>query len=142
MTVPQVDFRRGAFLEWLVTPLRDRVAKTQAEFAASVGLDPNQLSTWKKDPEFLREWEAKYLSTIGSPERKMSVLDTLYRTATDPDDPRHVQAAKQYMELAEGLRPQKIDISLTKSARNMSDEELDSVIQGLAQRELNQRKAS
>jgi hypothetical protein len=121
------DFRRQVFIEWLCTPKRDREPSTEAEFAEQHGVAATALTRWKKDRQFLLAWEQHYLATVGSPERKQNLLDTLYRTGTDADDPRHVAAASKYMELVDGLRPQRLDIHLHRPAKDLSDEELNAI---------------
>ncbi len=129
------DFRRQVFIEWLCTPKRDREPQTQDEFAEQHGIGYTSLNRWKKDRTFLLAWEQYYLQTVGSPERKQNLLDTLYRTGTDADDPRHVAAASKYMELVDGLRPQKLDITVNRPAKDLSDEELDRIAGLLVARE-------
>ena len=80
-------------------------------------------------------WESHYLATIGSPERKQNLLDTLYRTGQDGDDPRHVQAAKTYMEIVDGLKPQKVEVTLHRPAKDLTDEELNALGSMFAERE-------
>jgi hypothetical protein len=129
------DFKRQVFIEWLCTPKRDREPATQEAWAREHFINPDVLTRWKKDRLFLLEWETYYLATIGSPERKQNLLDTLYRTGTDADDPRHVQAAAKYMELVDGLKPQKLDITVNRPAKDLSDAELDAIAAQFAARE-------
>jgi hypothetical protein len=129
------DFKRQLFIEWLCTPKREREPSTQEAFAREHFINPDTLTRWKKERQFLLDWEQHYLATIGSPERKQNLLDTLYRTGTDNDDPRHVQAAAKYMELVDGLKPQKLDITVNRPAKDLSDEELDAIAAQFAARE-------
>lgn len=134
------DFRRQVFIEWLCTPKRDRDPATQEGFADKMLMDANLLSKWKREREFLLQWEQHYLTTVGSPERKQTILDTLYRTGTDADDPRHVTAAAKYMELVEGLKPQKIEVTMQhRPAKDLSDEELDLLAGKIVARERDAR---
>jgi len=121
------DFKRQLFIEWLCTPKRDRDPQTQEAFARLHFLDPDTLTRWKKDRVFILAWENYYLATVGSPERKQTILDTLYRTSTDPDDPRHVAAASKYMEIVDGLKPQRLDVHLHRPAKDLTDEELNAI---------------
>jgi hypothetical protein len=129
------DFRRQVFIEWLCTPKRDREPQSEKEFAEQHGVAATVLTRWKKDRTFLLAWEQHYLSTVGSPERKQNLLDTLYRTGTDADDPRHVAAASKYIEIVDGLKPQRIDVHLHRPAKDLSDEELDQIAAEHAARE-------
>ena len=90
---------QNRFIEWLLRPKVERAPRTQADLAEQMGVDPSQLSAWKRDVEFLQAWDAQYLRTIGSPETKMKIMQTLMATATDADDPKHVQAAKTFFEI-------------------------------------------
>ena len=121
------DFKRQLFIEWLCTPKRDREPQTQEAFAREHFLDAAKLTQWKKDRNFLLAWETHYLATIASPERKQNILDTLYRTSTDGDDPRHVAAASKYMEIVDGLKPQRLDVHLHRPAKDLTDEELNAI---------------
>lgn len=129
------DERKQRLIEWLCTPKRDRDPATQEALAKKLRVRPNKLSEWKQDPEFLKAWEAYYLRTVGSPERKQSLMDTLFRTGSDADDPRHVAAAAKYMELVEGLRPQQIEVTVKRPAQELSDEQLDAIITAHAEQE-------
>lgn len=126
--IPITDFRKQTFLHWLCTPPKEREPKTQELLASQLGIGRETLSRWKEDKEFLEAWEKLYLKTIGNPERKQKIMDTLYKTATDPDDPKHVQAAKQYFEIEGSVKPAKMQVEVTKSASNLTDEELDEIL--------------
>lgn len=128
MVIPITDFRKQAFLRWLCTPPKDREPRSQELLAQELGMSREVLSRWKDDKEFIEAWEKLYLKTIGNPERKQTIMDTLYRTATDPDDPKHVQAAKQYFEIEGSVKPAKMQVEVTKSASNLTDEELDEIL--------------
>jgi len=127
--------KKQAFIEWLCTPKRDRQPQTQEELAKQFRIGVSTLTNWRKNPDFVALWDQHYMTTIGSPERKQALLDTLYKTGTDNDDPRHVQAAKTYMELVDGLKPQKLDITVNRPAKDLSDEELDAIAAQFAARE-------
>lgn len=130
------DDKKQRVIEWLCTPKRDREPRTQEELARRLRISQNTLARWKNDPEFLKAWELHYLQTVGSPERKSTLMDTLYRTGSDADDPRHVQAAAKYLEIAEGLRPQQLQITVEhRPIKEWSDEMLDAVIARHAEQE-------
>ena len=134
------DFKRQLFIEWLCTPKRDREPPTQEAFARLHFVNPDTLSLWKRDRTFLLAWENHYLATVGSPERKQTILDTLYRTGSDPDDPRHVAAAAKYMELVDGLKPQRLDVHLHRPAKDLTDDELNAIAARYAEQEQAARK--
>lgn len=122
-------------VEWLCTPKRERDPETQEQLARRLRVSASTLQNWKKDVEFLKLWEAHYLRTVGSPERKQALMDTLFRTGSDADDPRHVQAAAKYMEMAEGLRPQQIEVTVKRPIQEWPDEMLDAVLARHAENE-------
>lgn len=129
------EFKQQRFIEWLCTPPREREPRHQSELAKVLCVATTRLSEWKRDPEFVRRWEAHYLQTIGSPERKSTLMDTLFKTGSDPDDPRHVTAAKTYMEIAEGMRPQQIELTVRRPAQELTDEQLDLILTRHAEQE-------
>lgn len=137
--IPIDDFRKQTFLKWLCTPVKERDPKTMELLADQLGLTRRTLSNWKDDKEFLEAWEKRYLKTIGDPSRKQEIMDVLYRTATDADDPKHVQAAKQYFDIEGSIKPQKVQIEMTRPAKELSDDELDAILADKIAAEKNQR---
>ena len=130
------------FIEWLLVPKAERQPRTQNELAEKLGVTPSDLSAWKRDVEFLQAWDAMYLKTIGSPETKMKIMQTLMQTATDEDDPKHVQAAKTYFEIEGSLRPSAspVTVNVGKPASELSDEELQRMLADAAGDELSARR--
>ena len=134
---------QSRFIEWLLCPKSERIPRTQGELAGQMGIDQSSLSTWKRDVEFLQAWDSQYLRTIGSPDTKMKIMQTLMNTATDPDDPKHVQAAKTFFEIEGSLRPTKtqVDVNLHGvKPSELTDEQLDELLRGKAGDELAQRR--
>jgi hypothetical protein len=139
---PIDDFRKQRLLEWLLTPIPDREPKTLQGLADEVGMTRRQLTTWKSEADFLEEWERQYRNSVGSPERKQAVIDTLFKTATDQDDPKHVQAAGKYLEAVDAIAPQKMDITVKGGkVSELSDEQLAELMAAHAASELGQREA-
>ena len=131
------DFRVERFFEWLLTPPSERNPPTQADLAEELGVMRNLLSQWKNDPDFLAEWERRYRKTVGSPEKAQSVLNALYRTATDETDPRQVPAARAYLEAIDVMKPKRVDVTVTKgAAKELTDEELIVMLAERAEAEL------
>ena len=134
---------QNRLIEWLLRPKAERVPRTQSELAGQMGCEPSQLSAWKRDVEFLQAWDSQYLRTIGSPETKMKIMQTLMATATDPDDPKHVQAAKTFFEIEGSLRPSKtqVDVNLHGvKPSELTDDQLDELLAAKAGDELAQRR--
>lgn len=126
---PLQSAEKQRFLEWLLTPVSERNPRTMQELADELGVERRTLTNWKTtDREFMEAWEARYLATIGSPERKQKLLDVLERTASDPDDPKHVQAIKTYFDIVEGLRPQKMQLEVTRSPVDLPQDVLEALL--------------
>ncbi len=88
-----------------------------------------------------RELEALDLpATIGNPGRKQEIMDTLFKTATDQDDPKHVAAAKQYFEIEGSMKPQEHKVRIERDPKELSDEELEKAIAARVV-QLNSKKA-
>ena len=122
---PLSDFRKQRFLDWLCTPVRERQPRTMDDLAEELQVTRRTLTTWKtQDKEFMEEWEKRYLRTIGNPERKQSIMETLLRTATDADDPKHVQAAKTYFEIEGSVKPARMQVEVSGDPQKLSDDEL------------------
>lgn len=132
-------FQKQAYLDWLCTPPQERNPKSKKAFAEHLGIERKTLYRWEDDIEFMKEWEKRYYKTIGNPGRKQEIMDTLYRTATDPDDPKHVQAADKYFAIEGSLKPQKMEVTVSKSANDLTDEALDAMIAAHAETEQRKR---
>jgi protease II len=143
MHVPLSHPHKQRFLEWLCTPLKERDPRTMDALAEEMAITRRTLTNWKTDDkEFMEEWEKRYKKTIGSPERKQKILDVLYRTATDPDDPKHVQAAEKYMALIGEVKPSKMEVAVTRPVSTLTDEELSAIIAERAAAEMEARKTA
>ena len=140
--IPITDFRKQTFLEWLCTPVKEREPGSLLKLAEQIQVDRRTLQNWRDDKEFLEAWEKRYLKTIGDPSRKNEIMDTLYKTATDPDDPKHVTAAKTYFEIEGGLKPTKMEVSVTRPAASLTDDELDAILAEKISQERQVRDAS
>ena len=132
---------RQRFLDWLTTPPEAREPRTRTELAKELGVTVPTLKRWEGDPEFLRLWEEQYYKTIGNPGRKAEIMDTLLRTATDQDDPKHVQAAKTYFEIEGSMKPTQVSVEMSrKSLDTLSDEDLAALAAKVAGDELAARR--
>lgn len=139
MIVPITDFRKQAFLRWLCTPPKEREFKTFIDFAKSIDTDRRTLQNWRDDKEFLEAWEKMYLRTIGDPGKKSEIMATLFRTATDADDPKHVQAAKAYFEIEGSMKPAKMEVTVQRPAAELTDDQLATLLAERAEAEKAQR---
>jgi len=138
--IPITDWRKQTLLHWLCTPKKEREPSTYSDLADSLGVDRRTLQNWRDDKEFLEAWEKLYLKTIGDPSKKSEIMETLFKTATDADDPKHVQAAKAYFEIEGSIKPAKMQLEVSnKSTTELTDEQLDALIAERAQAEKDQR---
>jgi hypothetical protein len=130
------DFRVLRLLDWLTTIPSEREPATQKELGDELGLSHFVLTTWKKDADFLIEWERRYRQKVGSPEKQQEVLQALQETAKDRTDPRQVPAARAYLEAVDAIKPRKMDVTVTtKPAKDLSDEDLAALLAEAAENE-------
>lgn len=135
------DWKVKLFLEWLVTVPAERDPEKQSEFAEQHGIPIGYLGDWKRDPDFLIEWERRYRKKVGSPEKQQQVLEALHATATDRTDPRQVPAARAYLEAIDAIKPKKVDVTFeAKPAKNLSDEDLTLLLAEAASLEAERRQ--
>jgi hypothetical protein len=139
-TIAANDWRRQHFLDWLCTPPNHRDPPSLKELAAHFGLGERTLSRWKQDADFLAEWETQYRKVVGEPEKAQQIIERLFETADDRTDPRHVQAAKAYLEAIEVIKPKKVEVTVSnKVAKDLSDEDLYTILAERAALELTER---
>jgi hypothetical protein len=139
MVVDFNDWRVQRFLEWLCTIAEDREPKTQGALCEELGWVKQRAVDMKNDPDFLAAWEHRYRKTVGSPEKAQLVVTRLFETATDRTDPRQVPAARAWMEAVDAVRPKRVDVTVSKAAKDLSEEELNAILAEEASRELNRR---
>ena len=133
-------FPKQRLLDWLITPPSEREPRTLSELAREMGHERKTLQRWKNEKEFLEEWERRYLASVGNPGRRQEIMDTLFKTATDADDPKHVQAAKTYMEIEGSLKPAKTEINVQMGdASKLTMEQLDELLAQKAKDEKERR---
>jgi len=121
------DPRKLRLMEWLTTPRTERVPPTQDGLAQELGVHPRSIRVWMAREDFRADWDREAKNVIGSPERAQHVLDTLYRSATDPNNRNAVAAAKLYLEATNSIKPPPIEVKVTKPS-DLSDDELDALL--------------
>ena len=126
-------------MDWLCTIHEDRDPPTMKALAEKLALSEAVLSRWKKNAEFLTEWEAQYRRTVGAPEKAQRVIEKLFETAEDRTDPRQVQAAKAYLEAINAIQPKKLEVIVNRAAKDLSDDELYKILAERAEQELRDR---
>jgi hypothetical protein len=133
------DWRRQHFLDWLCCIAEDRDPPTMKALAEKLALSYETLNRWKKDADFLTDWESQYRQTVGSPEKAQRVVEKLYETAEDRTDPRQVSAAKAYLEAIDAIKPKRVEVTVNKAAKDLSDDDLYRILAERAEQELKQR---
>lgn len=117
------------FIEWLTTPPRARQPQTEKEFAAMIDVHTKTLFNWKQDREFREEWQQATDQVIGDLDRRAIIMDELFEAARDRRSPRHVSAAKLWLEAAGAITPAKLEVSHTHKAVGMlTDDELEKLV--------------
>ena len=121
------DPEKMRFIEWLTTPPAARDPATEAEFARMIDVHVKTLYNWKHDREFREVWQGETDQVIGDLDKRQRVLDALYEAASDPRNPRHVSAAKLYLESIREMSPERE--SQSKAVGMLTDAELELMIQ-------------
>lgn len=114
------------FIEWLTTPPAARNPETEAEFARMIDVHVKTLYNWKHDREFREVWQGETDQVIGDLDKRQRVLDALYEAAADPRNPRHVSAAKLYLEAIREMSPERA--ASGKAVGLLTDAELQQMI--------------
>ncbi|HEX5016006.1 MAG TPA: phBC6A51 family helix-turn-helix protein [Actinomycetes bacterium] len=132
------DAKKMRYIEWLNTPRQFRIPPTKAEMAAALDVYPKTLYNWENDREFRKVWRGEadeILDEHGAEDKVQVVLDSLYQAARDPRSPRHVTAAKLYLETIGAIGPQRVEVQVSSKALSMlSDDEIERLIaRGLAE---------
>lgn len=135
--VPVVqDSRKMRYIEWLTTPPHARVPRTEGQLAAELDVYPKTLFNWKQDREFCDVWHRETNEVIGGDDRRQAVMDSLFEAASDTHNPRHVQAAKVYLEAIGAMSPGRMDVTVHSDAKALgllTDDEIEKLLaRGLA----------
>ena len=132
------DARKMRYIEWLTTVPQYRIPPTEKELARELDVYTKTLYNWRQDRDFCDVWRGESDEVIGGPDRRQAVLETLYRAATEERNPRHVQAAKLYLEAIGAMAPPRLDVTVSGKALGLlTDEEIEALIaRGVA--EMNQ----
>jgi hypothetical protein len=89
---------KEAYVAWLVTPPAEREPKTKAALAEELGVTRTTLMNWQRQPEVADRVHQGALQLL-KVERTSSVLDELYKVATDASrGAQQVQAGKALLE--------------------------------------------
>jgi hypothetical protein len=99
------DPRKMRYIEWLTTPPSHRTPHTEVELARELDVYPKTLYNWRHEREFREVWSDDTDRVVGGEDRRQRVMDTLYDAASDPNNPRHVVAAKLYLDTLGAISP-------------------------------------
>ena len=117
------------YIEWLTTPPQIREPPTEALLAKELDVFPKTLYNWRQDRDFRDVWHDTTDEVIGGDDRRQTVIDSLYEAARDPRNPRHVQAAKLFLETINAISPPKDpSVAQAKAIGMLTDEELEGYI--------------
>ena len=88
-----------AYVEWLLTPRSERVLKTKAAFAESLGVTTQSLRNYARD-QWVQSEMAKRGKALNKVERAGDVVTSLYRIALDDGEnaSARVSAAKAFLD--------------------------------------------
>lgn len=127
----ELSAQQTQYLDWLCTAPSERDPVSKHKMAVHLGVNETTLRRWEKREPFLSLWKAKVDEIQGSPERTQKLLDTLYSKALDGD----TKSAQLYLQATNRMAPPTVTVQSTKKAAELSDEELDSLIAAVAERE-------
>ncbi len=123
------DPKKMRYLEWLTTPPQHRDPPTERDLAKELDVYPKTLYNWKQDREFREVWRDEADAVVGGEDKRQQVMNTLFKAASDEYNPRHVQAAKLYLDAVGAIGPQQIDVQVSSKAVGMlDDDELERLI--------------
>lgn len=93
------------YIQWLTTPPSHREPRTEVELAREMDVYPKTLWNWRQEREFREVWSDDTDRVVGGEDRRQRVMDVLYDAAVDTRNPRHVQAAKLYLDTLGAISP-------------------------------------
>lgn len=119
------------YLAWLLTPEDTRAPKTKKEWAEQHDVHYNTLGVWEKNKVFKERWELGVKGMAQSPERTQALLDALYIKGVAGDH----KAAELYLKATGFMQQtQTINLNNTSSVKELTDEELQSMILEISQK--------
>lgn len=116
---------QGEFLDWLTDPEAQARRESQNTIADRLGVHKGTLSKWKKDPIFVKAWEARLAAMNVNPERMQNLMDVLYSQGLGGS----VKAIELYFKLNDRMTPERHILQTAKAATDMSDAELAAMLE-------------
>jgi hypothetical protein len=123
------------YLDWLCTAPSERIPPSKHKMAVHLGVNETTIRRWEKKEVFRDRWKEQVDEVQGSPERTQRLLDTLYAKALDGD----TKSAQLYLQATNRMAPPTVTVQSNKKASELSDDELDSLIAVVAEREKSNR---
>jgi len=121
-----------AYLEWLLQPADSRNPKTKKEWAEKHDVHYNTVGQWEKNKNFQERWNLGVKGLAQSPERAQALLDALFIKGIAGD----TKSAELYLKATNQMpnASQQINIKSETSIKELSDDELQSMILELSQK--------
>ena len=120
------------YVEWLLQPADSRTPKTKKEWSEQHDVHYNTVGQWEKNKNFQERWNLGVKGLTQSPERAQALLDALFIKGIAGD----TKSAELYLK-ATGQMPnaaQQINIKSETSVKELTDEELQSMIIEITQK--------
>ena len=120
------------YLEWLLQPTDSRNPKTKKEWSEQHDVHYNTVGQWEKNKNFQERWNLGVKGLTQSSERAQALLDALFIKGIAGD----TKSAELYLK-ATGQMPnaaQQINIKSETSVKELTDEELQSMIIEITQK--------
>ena len=111
----QKQFNMEAYVEWLLTPRGEREPATKTAFAEYLGVTPQTLRNYAKDP-FVQAEVGKRGRALHKVENVQAVVENLFTIATgkvDASPQAQVSAAKAFLEWTDQVVEQVTDVDLS-----------------------------
>jgi hypothetical protein len=120
------------YLEWLLQPVDSRNPKTKKEWAEQHGIHYNTVGQWEKNKNFQERWNLGVKGLAQSPERAQALLDALFIKGIAGD----TKSAELYLKATNQMpnAAQQINIKSETSIKELTDDELHSMILELSQK--------
>lgn len=116
--------RMAVYLAWLLQPKDEREPRTKKDMADRLGVTFQTLLNYERDPDFSTEVR-RQLGQAFRVDRLPALFESLYRTATEPENPRQVQAARTLLEWWG-----KPDLEAATDLADLTAEELEKIASG------------
>ena len=126
-----LTLKQQEYLDWLCTAPPERVPPSKRKYADDHHMSTETLRLWEKKPAFRDEWKRRVDDIQGSPEKTLSLLESLYSRAMAGD----MKAADLYLRTTGRMAPQPIKVETTHQVAELSDSDLDALIAASASRE-------